>query len=585
MKKLVAGSTAVMLMLSGYLTSCKSTPTESSSKSKTAAESSAVTGNKNSRTKESDDSEAVVETEVAVEEKVEEPVVQEEPVQAPVVETKPEPVAEQKPAEEDKSFKADKKEDNSKVVTTERKDGTGVISSTAVVKDETDDIYNPPNSEENFPETMKRINPNPKPNTAANLQDGTTSNRAIESGKTAADSNPNTAANLQDGTAGNNGTNADKSAKSTPNTAANLRDGTVPGTNSGSGSNQPRLANNTNNNKNGSGANGTGANSNGSNGASADANKNGAGANGSGSNANANGTNSSSNKNGNGANSNANGTDGNGTNANGSGANGTGANSANAGAGTNKNGAGVNGSGNNANDNGVNGNKNGSGAGANGNGANVNGSNSDKNGSGANANGSNKDNGANGTGTQLEADNLDKYRTWYSPAMNDVQRCGYFYTTPEICKFSMIEGAFKKISGYNKSAYGFVFGYSEPNGRMLKDYIRFEINVDGEYALYTWDGKNYTDLVEKNSNGTAYFYKNSAIQKGYNAQNKIKIVNNGNTFSVYVNNTLIQSNIPALKNGTKGVMAFFSVGKPDQEDLPATPVNVSMKITDAQRAN
>ena len=538
MKKLVAGSTAVMLMLSGYLTSCKSTPTESSSKSKTAAESSAVNGNKNSRTKENDDSVAVVETEVAVEEKVE------EPVQEPVVEVKTEePVAENKPAEEDKSFKADKKEDNSKVVTTERKDGTGVISSTAVVKDETDDIYNPPNSEENFPETMKRINPNPKPNTAANLQDGTTSNRAIESGKTATDSKPNTAANLQDDTAGNNGANADKSTKSTPNTAANLRDGTVPGTNSGSGSNQPKLANNTtNNNKNGSGANGSGTNAN-ANGANGNKNGNGTGAN-----SNANGAGANGNKNGNGSNGNGSGVNGNGTNVNGSGANGTGANANGANASANKNGAGANGA-------------------------------------GTNANGSNSNKGANGTGAQLEADNLDKYRTWYSPAMNDIQRCGYFYTTPEICKFSMIEGAFKKISGYNKSAYGFVFGYSEPNGRMLKDYIRFEINVDGEYALYTWDGKNYTDLVEKNSNGTAYFYKNSAIQKGYNAQNKIKIVNNGNTFSVYVNNTLIQSNIPALKNGTKGVMAFFSVGKPDQEDLPATPVNVSMKITDAQRAN
>ena len=169
--------------------------------------------------------------------------------------------------------------------------------------------------------------------------------------------------------------------------------------------------------------------------------------------------------------------------------------------------------------------------------------------------------------------------------MNDIQRCGYFYTTPEICKFNMIEGAFKKISGYNKSAYGFVFGYSEPNGRMLKDYIRFEINVDGEYALYTWDGKNYTDLVEKNNKGTAYFYKHNAIKKGYNSQNIIKIVNNGNSFSVYVNNTLVQDKIPMLKNSTKGVMAFFSVGKPDQEDLPNTPVNVSMKITDAQRAN
>lgn len=484
MKKLVAGGTAVMLMLSGYLTSCKSTPSESSSKSKTTAESTLEERNKKSRSKGGDDSDAVVSEEQAKPEKAEESETVEKPVveetfrpvkdndtESAVAKTDTQPVeaVSNTPAVPEKTpdagaKKAEKNESETKITTAERKEGSGVISSTAVVSEE-DDVYNPPNSEENFPETMKRINPSAKPNTAANLQDGSDGND-VNAGRAPVSSSPNTAANLQDGTNGKNNAS------------------------SGSGSNQPRVA------SNGSGNTGN-----------TNANANGSGKNGNASGKNAGGT-------------------GNG----------------------NKNGANGTGSGNTGN-----------------------------------ANGS--ANGNNGSGSQMVADNLDKYRTWYSPAMNDIQRCGYFYTTPEICKFTMIEGAFKKISGYNKSAYGFVFGYSEPNGRMLKDYIRFEINVDGEYALYTWDGKNYTDLVEKNDKGTAYFYKHSAIQKGYNAQNKIKIVNNGNTFSVYVNNTLVQGNIPALKNGTKGVMAFFSVGKPDQEDLPATPVNVSMKITDAQRAN
>ena len=130
-----------------------------------------------------------------------------------------------------------------------------------------------------------------------------------------------------------------------------------------------------------------------------------------------------------------------------------------------------------------------------------------------------------------------------------------------------------------------MFGYStpSPNG-MLKDYIRFEINVDGEYALYTWDGKNYTDLVEKNDKGTAYFYASNAINKGYGASNKIRIEATAkNTYSVYVNGKLIQDGIPFLKNGTKGTMAFFSVGKSTQEKLPSVPVNVAMRITDARR--
>ena len=160
---------------------------------------------------------------------------------------------------------------------------------------------------------------------------------------------------------------------------------------------------------------------------------------------------------------------------------------------------------------------------------------------------------------------------------------GHFYTTPEIGKLDMVEGEFKKISGYNKSAFGFVFGYSQPNkDGMLKDYIRFEINVDGEYALYTWDGKTYTDLVESITPGTAYFYDHSAIKKGYNAVNDLKVeVGPNNTYNVYINNQLVKGNIPFLRNGTKGAMSFFSVGAKDQERLPEIPVNVDMKIVDA----
>ena len=558
MKKLVAGGTAVMLMLSGYLTSCKSTPSESSSKSKTTAESTLEERNKKSRSKGGDDSDAVISEEQAKPEKAEESETVEKPVveetfrpvkdndtESAVAKTDTQPVeaVSNTPAVPEKtpdagSKKAEKKESETKITTAERKEGSGVISSTAVVSEE-DDVYNPPNSEENFPETMKRINPSAKPNTAANLQDGSDGND-VNAGRAPVSSSPNTAANLQDGTNGKNNAS------------------------SGSGSNQPRVASNGSGNTGNSNANASGMNA----GGTGNGNKNGANGTGSGNTNNANGSANASSMNAGGKNGNAaNGGTGAGNNASGMNASGSGANGSNtAGNGKNGNASGKNAGGINA---GGSGNKNG----ANGTGS----------GNTNNANGS--ANGNNGSGNQMVADNLDKYRTWYSPAMNDIQRCGYFYTTPEICKFTMIEGAFKKISGYNKSAYGFVFGYSEPNGRMLKDYIRFEINVDGEYALYTWDGKNYTDLVEKNDKGTAYFYKHSAIQKGYNAQNKIKIVNNGNTFSVYVNNTLVQGNIPALKNGTKGVMAFFSVGKPDQEDLPATPVNVSMKITDAQRAN
>lgn len=211
----------------------------------------------------------------------------------------------------------------------------------------------------------------------------------------------------------------------------------------------------------------------------------------------------------------------------------------------------------------------------------------------ANASGGKAGNGADGTAAKDRqgmtgddtTDYVEKFSKWFHPALADVQRCGYFYTTPEICQFDMIQGDFRKVSGYKKAAYGFVFGYSQPDPRgYLSDYIRFEINVDGEYALYTWDGQNYVDLVEPNDRGTAYFYEHPAIYKGYNTLNQIKIEDTGSSYNVYVNGTLIQGNIPYLTGrATKGVMAFFSVAKEHQEDLPKTPVNVGMRITDVKR--
>ena len=183
-----------------------------------------------------------------------------------------------------------------------------------------------------------------------------------------------------------------------------------------------------------------------------------------------------------------------------------------------------------------------------------------------------------------DLDKLQRFTTeWESPMLSDIEDCGYFYTSPEFGQFDMIEGEFSKKSGYTKSAYGFVFGYTKPSPRgQLYNYIRFEINTDGEYALYKWDGKTYTDLVEPNSEGTAYFYKSSAINEGYNATNKLKIQVVNGKYNVYINNHLIKRGIPFIEGGTYGVMGFFSVGQANQEDLPNTPVVVSYRITDAE---
>ena len=89
-------------------------------------------------------------------------------------------------------------------------------------------------------------------------------------------------------------------------------------------------------------------------------------------------------------------------------------------------------------------------------------------------------------------------------------------------------------------------------------------------------------MVEPNDEGTAYFYPSSAINKGYNATNKLKIQVNNGKYDVYINGRLIKKGIEFIPNGTYGVMGFFSVGQATQEDLPNTPVVVSYRITDAE---
>src|SRR5574344_47645 len=140
---------------------------------------------------------------------------------------------------------------------------------------------------------------------------------------------------------------------------------------------------------------------------------------------------------------------------------------------------------------------------------------------------------------------------WLEAELTDLQDCGYFYTSPELGQVDMIEGEFKKATGYVKSAYGFVFGYTTPadNGK-LGNYIRFEINPDGEYALYKWDGTNYTDLVEANDKATAYFYQSGSINKGYDATNKLKIeLNSSNKYDCFINGTKVASNIARINDG------------------------------------
>lgn len=175
---------------------------------------------------------------------------------------------------------------------------------------------------------------------------------------------------------------------------------------------------------------------------------------------------------------------------------------------------------------------------------------------------------------------------WKENSFSEESQHGYFFTTAELGQFAMIEGEFKKSGGYEKSGFGFVFGYSADEEGWLSDYIRFEINTSGEYAIFANKGSSFIDLVENHGENTAYMYTSSAINTGYDSVNKLKILKtSAKAYDLYINGSKIASiTVPDGYGSSDGVMAFFSVGKQNQEQFPEQPVRVTYRITDSTSA-
>ena len=187
--------------------------------------------------------------------------------------------------------------------------------------------------------------------------------------------------------------------------------------------------------------------------------------------------------------------------------------------------------------------------------------------------------------TKVEEQN--PYSTdWFEIEMADPEDSGYFYTgdplNPLYSSMSMLEAEFKKTSGYSKAGFGYIFAFSEPSKVGIVDnYIRFEINTDGEYALYRVNGKTFTDLVEPNEENTAYFYEATCINAGYDAVNNLKLVLNSNdTYSIFCNGVSIAKDITRYEGATYGVQMFFSVAQKEQENLPEETVKIAYRLVD-----
>ena len=175
---------------------------------------------------------------------------------------------------------------------------------------------------------------------------------------------------------------------------------------------------------------------------------------------------------------------------------------------------------------------------------------------------------------------------WSENVFADADQHGYFFTTPEIGQFSMVEGEFKKAGGYEQSGFGFVFGYTADDEGWLADYLRFEITTAGQFSAYACRGNTYIDLVENHGENTAYRYESSAVKGGYDSVNKLKIERTGDKdYTLYINGSKeVSFTAPEGFSNSDGVMAFFSVGKADQEKFPDEPVKVTYRITDSVAA-
>lgn len=176
---------------------------------------------------------------------------------------------------------------------------------------------------------------------------------------------------------------------------------------------------------------------------------------------------------------------------------------------------------------------------------------------------------------------------WSENEFSDSDQYGYFFTTPEIGQYSMIEGEFKKAGGYSESGFGFVFGYTADDEGWLADYLRFEINTAGQYSVYACRGSTYIDLVENHGENTAYRYDSSAIKGGYNSSNKLKIERKGDKdYTLSINGSKVLDFIaPDGFPSSDGAMAFFSVGKADQEKFPDEPVRVTYRVTNSKASD
>ena len=124
----------------------------------------------------------------------------------------------------------------------------------------------------------------------------------------------------------------------------------------------------------------------------------------------------------------------------------------------------------------------------------------------------------------------------------------------------------KKMSGFQDSAYGLVFGASntEPN----KFYTLF-ITVSGGSRVMKMDGDKETYITD--------WTEPSSLLSGYNKLNTLKVTKSGSTYTLFINNTQVHQFTDSSISGQRiGFYNYTSIEA--NEKFPNSPVDVRFRF-------
>jgi hypothetical protein len=160
-------------------------------------------------------------------------------------------------------------------------------------------------------------------------------------------------------------------------------------------------------------------------------------------------------------------------------------------------------------------------------------------------------------------------------ATNDPVNCGYALfgiESEEPANPNVYELDCKKISGYEEEGYGMLFEASPNNDDKFYAVV---ITADGYYSIFKSTGSEFED--ETPITEDPEWKTSSAINKGYNQLNNIKVVKAESMYTVYLNGTQVEQFTDTDDFGNN-IGVYVAVGDEAGEAFPEIPVDVRFKL-------